>query len=232
VINDPAEERGPLTPFERGFYVLLFTVILGLFAAEIADDFQPRKLAVPFFLLSWPVLLVIHESGHALAAGFFGWRVRLIVIGAGRLFGRMRVGGVPVEFRAIPLSGYVQPVPRDLRFPRLKMALIYLAGPGIEILLVLALGAYLGPGYFLRTSDEIPVIALQAFAVCALFGACMNLIPVPFQQGSASAVSDGLSFFRSWTMPDEEFEALMRAPPVEYDEPADDAAYWEDDRRR
>jgi hypothetical protein len=219
VITDPAEQRGPLTPFERGFYVLLLTVILGLFAAEIADDFHPRKLAVPFFLLSWPILLIVHEGGHALAAAFFNWRVRLVVIGAGRLFGRMRFGGVPVEFRVIPLSGYVQPIPRDLRFPRLKMALIYLAGPGIEMLLVAILVGYLGPGYFLRESDEVPVIAMQAFAVCALYGAVTNLIPVPFQKGETWAVSDGLGFFRSWTIPDEEFEAMMHAPPVEYDEP-------------
>src|SRR4051794_25586925 len=126
-IRSATEQEGPLTPFERNTYVFLLTLILALFAAEIIHDYQPVKLAILFFLAAWPPLLVLHESGHALMAVLLGWRVRGMVIGFGRVVGTVHVRGVPIQFRMYPLSGFALPAPCDLRSPRLKLALIYLA---------------------------------------------------------------------------------------------------------
>src|SRR5262245_26149896 len=95
-IRDPGEQSGPMTPFERGFYVLILTIILGLFAADVIRDYVPAKLAILFFLLVTPPLLVLHEGGHALVAHLLGWRVRLIVIGVNRQVTWFRIGRVPV----------------------------------------------------------------------------------------------------------------------------------------
>jgi len=42
----PAHQKGPLTPGERNFVVLFATLVLGLFIAEIARNYQPVKLTI------------------------------------------------------------------------------------------------------------------------------------------------------------------------------------------
>jgi hypothetical protein len=217
------DQPGPATPFERGFYVFAMTVILGLLAAEIISDFKPVKLAALFFILFWPVLLVLHETGHALVASLLGWEVRRVVIGFNKEVWRFHIGGVPILIKLIPLGGYVLPAPRNLSAPRLKLALIYLAGPGIELLLLAVLVGVLGLPLFLTPSEDYGVIALQALAVVILFGVVLNLIPVPYRDGNRTTVSDGLGFFRSFTLPDQHFVALMESAPEE-EEPKDD--WW------
>lgn len=214
-MRSTGDQRGPTTPFERGFYVFVFTVILALLGAEIISDFKPVKLATLFFLLFWPPLLVLHEAGHALMADLLGWEVRRMVIGFNKEVWRVHVRGVPIIINLIPLGGYVIPAPRNLSAPRLKLALIYLAGPGIELLLLAGLVGALGPQLFVTSSDDYGVIAMQALAVAILFGAVTNLIPVPFTDGSRRGVSDGLGFFRSFTLPEDHFVAMMQAEPEE-----------------
>src|SRR5690242_4314556 len=82
---NPAHQKGPVTPGERNFVVLLATVILGLFVADIVRDYEPIKLTVLLFLLLWIPLLALHEAGHALMAALLGWYVGRVVIGVGRL---------------------------------------------------------------------------------------------------------------------------------------------------
>ncbi|HRQ90484.1 MAG TPA: site-2 protease family protein, partial [Bacteroidia bacterium] len=120
-------------------------------------------MAVPFFLVSWVVLLVLHELGHALMARWLGWRVERISIGTGKVRMRIWTFDMPVEFRTIPLSGYVVPRPVDLAFPRLKHCLIYFAGPGIELLAVALIGFCVGFGTLLSPSSHLAMIVLQSF---------------------------------------------------------------------
>jgi hypothetical protein len=211
----PDEQQEPMTPFERGFYALVLTVILGLFAADIIRDYVPAKLAILFFLLFMPPLLVLHEAGHALMAHLLGWRVRIIVIGMHRQVTWFRVGRVPVFINMLPLSGYVIPTPVNLNYPRLKLALIYFAGPGIELLLLAILVAVLGPQVFLTRSDDIGVLALQALAIAILYGAILNLVPIPFPSQAGSAASDGLGILRSLTLSDGELREMILSPEVE-----------------
>jgi membrane-associated protease RseP (regulator of RpoE activity) len=214
------DERGPATAFERNFYVFTLTVILALFGAEIIHDFHPIKLSILFFVLFWPALLVLHEAGHALMADLLGWQVRLMVIGFGREMWRLHWFRFQVIIRTVPLSGYVIPAPRNLKWPRLKLALIYLAGPGIELMLLVLLVGLIGPEVFLSQDPErsVGVIALQSLGVTILAGVVINLIPVPFQTAGGTAVSDGLGFLRSFILPREHFVALMGSRPEDFDE--------------
>jgi hypothetical protein len=195
------EEREPLTPFERGFFAFTAAVFLGLMAAEVIRDYQPGKLAAVFFLLWWPVLLVLHESGHALAALLVGWRVERFVIGFGRVVYEFRLGNTAVQFRLFPLSGFVRPEPGDLTCVRFKLAFLYFAGPGIELLTLAFLGGLIGPARLLTRTTEVPMIAMQAMGVAILFGAITNLIPFSFETGRGTGVSDGLGVWRSLFAP-------------------------------
>lgn len=170
--------------------------IFGFFALEILSNFEVKKLGALFMILIWPLLLALHEAGHALAAHALGFRVCRIVIGLGRPIARFRVGGVPVEFRLFPAGGYVVPAPKELSGARLKSSLIYAAGPGIELALLLLIVVVVGPR-LLEPSSELGTLFVQATSVAIVLGALFNLVPLPVQDG----VTDGLgmisSFFRS-----------------------------------
>src|SRR5947209_3064264 len=86
----PTHTRGPLTPSERWIYIIALALFLGLLTAEVLINYQPVKLTILFFLLSWAPLLVLHEAGHAVVAALLGWRVERVVIGMGRVVGRFR----------------------------------------------------------------------------------------------------------------------------------------------
>ncbi|MDF1738140.1 MAG: M50 family metallopeptidase [Verrucomicrobiales bacterium] len=203
--DESLPDRGPETPNEWGVMVIIaltFSVLIGL---ELAKNFTVAKLSVPFFLISWVLLLVIHEFGHALAARFLGWQVDLVCIGTGKVRFRRRILGMPVEFRSIPISGFAQPRPADLISPQLKQCVIYAAGPGIELLLVAVIAAVLGPETMLHRSPEVWLVALQSFCAAAIFGAGFNLIPFPHQTRNGVAWSDGLGMILSWRIPTSAF---------------------------
>ena len=202
-------ERAPATKNEKAVMVLISLAFVAFLGIEFAGNYSPRKLSAPFFLLSWAVLLVIHEFGHALMARAVGWRVELISLGFGAIRSRHTILGMPVEFRTIPLSGYVLPRPGDLIAPRLKEFLVYAAGPGIELLAVAVIAIAVGPASLTALTDAVPMIAVQSFCVAALTGAILNLIPISFHTGEGRSASDGLGMILCWTRPDEEYASRL-----------------------
>lgn len=205
-------DRPPANAPEKCTVALFAFLFIALFTAEIARDFKAVKLSLPFFLISYVLLLVIHEFGHALMARAVGWRVDLISLGFGQIRRKFHFLGMAVEIRTIPLSGFVRPRPLDLISPQLKNFLIYAAGPGIEILLVLVILILLGPSTLIHRSDSIPLIATQSFCLAALFGAFFNLIPLPHRNDDGSrSLSDGLGMILCWTFPDSYYAAQMDA---------------------
>ncbi len=211
MLPDPPD-RPPQTPNEWGLLAVL-SFFFGLFLVlELAREFRIEKLSVPFFLLAWVVLLVLHEFGHAIAARLLGWRVERISIGAGRIRWERRFLGMPVEFRTLPLSGFVLPRPVDLRAPRLKQCLIYAAGPGIELLAVAFVACVVGADRLLAASAHPGMIAAQSFCVAALLGAGFNLIPLSHRSGGGAAWSDGLGMILCWRISDEEYRRMRDRP--------------------
>jgi hypothetical protein len=191
----------PVPPGERVSIVLFLLLLLGLFTAEVVHNFAPVKLSVLFFVLFWLPLVAWHEFGHALMAGLFGWRVERVVIGVGRLLGCFSVAGVPVEVRLVAVEGFVNCGPADGRFNRWKSALVYFAGPGIELVLAAALLAAVGPDVLLHRSDDLGVIALQSLALAATAGAVLNLIPHGIRTPHGLTPNDGLGILLSLTAP-------------------------------
>jgi hypothetical protein len=202
-----------LTPGQRWALVLFLLVILGLFAAEVFTNYQPAKLSALFFVLFWIPLLAFHEAGHALVAALLGWRVHRIVIGMGRIIWRFQIGATPVEVRTYPVEGFVVPSPTGLRGVRWKSALIYFAGPGAELLIVLLVALIVGPGTLVTFSENIGMIALQSLCIAALAGAILNLIPTIAESQSGLVANDGLGIIRSFIRPLEEFDRMIDPTP-------------------
>ena len=228
-MRSPTHERPPLTPGERAFYGFFLAIVVGLFAAEIVHDYKPVKLAALLFVLFWGPLLALHETGHAVVAALVGWRVGRVVIGVGRLVAKFKVGEALVEIRLLPLEGFVQPVPRNLRRPRLKSALIYFAGPGSELLLLLIVALGVGPATMLTETEHFGILAAQSLCVAVLFSAFCNLVPHAVVMPGGTVANDGLGIIRSFTVPESHFAELVGmkfdAGEEEWQEP-EGADWW------
>lgn len=186
-------DKKPASKAEKIFIVLMSVVFLFMMTMEIVANFEPKKLGALLFVVFWIPLLFIHEFGHAVMAKVLGWEVKRVVLGVGKVIMLTRLFGAPVEIRSIPLEGFVQIAPKTIILARFKHALIYFAGPGIELLIFFVIVVYLGgfSDLFTVTYDYLR-IALQSFAFAALAGAVINLIPMGVVTKDGSTPNDGM----------------------------------------
>ena len=191
-MSSPDRKDSPLSPQERWFYGIFMAVVLGLFVAEICHDYQPVKLSALLVVLFWVPLIALHEAGHAVVASLLNWYVGQVVIGMGRLLTSFRVGSALVEIRLFPVEGFVRCVPRDLRQPQLRSALIYFAGPGVELLLALGILLLVGADRLLTRSDDYVLIVWQSLALASVAQGVVNLIPHALHPPDGEKASDGL----------------------------------------
>lgn len=206
-VYDPAPRR-PTTRAERWMMGLFTLVLVGLTIAELLSGHDPRKLSVVFVVLFWYPLIVLHELGHALCARFLGFHVHEMVLGLGPELSRFRALGTEVVVRLLPAGGYVLPSPDRVAAARSRSALIYLAGPAIELAAATLVVALIGPEAFFQRTMEWPLLAAQSFVLAAVMGAVTNLIPSTL----AGSASDGLGMWRSLWASDALFAYQMVHP--------------------
>ena len=163
----------------------------------LGDDASPGHLAVVVLalLLAIWLQLLIHETGHALAALSRGYRA--MAFGAGPL--RLERGQAGWRFHVAKnvggIGGFAALLPpADARHPRVDDA-IYLAGGPLANLLAAALSfAALGwtePG-------TVAATLLGSFAAFGVLIGALNLVPFT----SAGWRSDGLGLLDLWRRPE------------------------------
>jgi hypothetical protein len=206
---DPAPERGPLSPQEAMACAILMLFILGLIAADVIHDFDPIKLTGLLFVVFWIPLLVLHEAGHALMAAALGWHVGQIVIGMGRTVKEFRIGTALVEIRMVPVEGFVVNVPNNLNMPQMKNALIYFAGPGMDLFVAAVLVFLVGPDRMFQRTDDFRIVIPQSLALAATVQGVLNLIPHAIYKGDKQLANDGLGIIRSFMMPESHYAAMI-----------------------
>jgi hypothetical protein len=198
---DPSPQRGPQTPNEQLLVGLIITLAASLLVLEFAQNFEPAKLSFFFFIFFWFPLLVLHEVAHAAMAAVLGWSVDRVVIGIGRPLRSFHVGSIAVEWRLLPLEGFTRCRPTNLKLPRVKNALIYLAGPGSEMLLAAFILVIVGPNQLLQSSEQLGMIALQSLVVTSCCSGIMNLIPFSIRTPEKTIVNDGLGILLAIVTP-------------------------------
>ena len=208
---DEPFQRDPQNRFEKWFYWIFMALLGILFVCDLILDYQPRKVSAVFFLISWMVLVAIHELGHAIMAWVCGWSVKCIVVGFGRTIWTTNFWGVPMEWRTFPISGFVQTVPRDLSSPRYKDALIYAAGPGVEILLAGMLIMMIRWDTMFARTDHLGILTAQSFALAAMAGALLNLIPMTISSAGQQVPNDGMGIIRALRCKDSDYRELYEA---------------------
>jgi len=198
-------DAGPQTPGDRWFLLGFVLLLVGLFTAAVVSDFSLAKLAAVFVVVFWMPLLALHEAGHALAAKALGWYVGQVVIGFGPIWRRFELGGAHVQLRSFPVEGFVRCVPRNLAWPRTKSALIYFAGPGIELAAAACVLWLAGPQRLLAQPESVGVAALQGLALAAASGGVLNLLPHGVTVDGVQVPNDGLGILRSFVLPEAYF---------------------------
>jgi membrane-associated protease RseP (regulator of RpoE activity) len=190
---EPPRDPDPGTRGPDRWIVAGFSLFIAFaFGMEIADGDDAAKLSIPLMLVFWAPLLVLHEVGHALAARALGWRVERVVIGFGARWRELRIAGIPVELRRLPVEGFVETVPVEGVARPLPHAAIYFAGPGIELALAGALLAAFGSERFLSVGAEPALLVWQSLALAAALGGVVNLIPHSALDGDREVPNDGL----------------------------------------
>lgn len=192
-IDQRHHDRQPASKGEKIFIIIISLAFLFMMTMEIMSNYEPKKLGALLFVVFWIPLLFIHEFGHAVMAKLLGWQVQRIVIGFGKVLFKTHLMAAPMEIRSIPLEGFVQIAPKTIRLARIKHALIYFAGPGIELLVFFTIMLMLGGmQQFFTISNDYSRIALQSFAFAALAGAVINLIPLGVITKEGSTPNDGM----------------------------------------
>jgi len=204
------KDKGAGTRGERIFIVIIMLLFLFMMSMEMLNNYEPRKLSMVFFLVFWVPLLFLHEFGHAVMAKLCGWDVKQTVIGFGNILMKTKLFGAPMEIRMIPLEGFVRIAPRNLSGVRGKHALIYFAGPGIELLVFIGIWMFLGSDQIFSQNDNYYQIALQSLAFAALVGAVINLIPLGITTADGSAPNDGLGIILSLTSSKREYQEWIK----------------------
>ena len=110
----------------------------------------------------------------------------------------------------IPLEGFVKIAPLNLHLVRIKHALIYFAGPGIELVVFLLIMLFLGTDQIFAHHDNYYQIALQSLAFAALVGAVLNLVPLGIRTQDGTTPNDGLGIIMSLSSSQMDYELWVR----------------------
>jgi len=205
------KDKEPSSRGEKIFVLVLMGLFFFMMTMEVISNYEPRKLSIVFFLLFWIPLLFLHEFGHALMAKLCGWKVTRTVIGLGNVFHRTTLFGAPMEIRMIPLEGFVSIAPLSMRGVKFKHALIYFAGPGIELLVFFGIMLFLGTDQMFSQNDNYLQIALQSLGFAALVGAVINLIPLGIRTDKGGmSPNDGLGIILSLFRSKSDYEQWVR----------------------
>lgn len=196
---------------------LVFATLMILFGIALGHG---PLLYFGSLYLSLVLSVFPHEFGHALAALAVGMRLFQIQIGVvGRIAFVWRIVGLDVVFHSVPHGGCVLCTPKQIRFARLRYAMVLLGGPmGNVLLIVVAQWSFA-----LSSQSDVFSSVFAAIVHGNVFSLAISLFPRRAWIERSRAPTDGLAFLtipfmshariRAWhstTLYYELLEALQR----------------------
>lgn len=161
-------------------------------------------LAVAAALLMYPVIIVAHELGHAIAGYLLGLEIGAIGVGHGRIVWRGTIRGIALNWHLWPATGrvYLGSASATSAGLRTRLWLAVLAGPLTNLVLC---GATLATWHTLEPLVGVPLLSAWA-ATNALVGVTA-LIPMRSTDLGHPVRSDGLSLLQIPRLATKDLEA-------------------------
>lgn len=184
----------------------ILLLCLALFFFQVQHNPQLAWLIVNVVVLGVLGVFVtfLHELGHAFTATALKMRVYGIEIGQGKKLVSIKFGDYPVTINKIPFLGGMTFVGfyKDDKESLVKMALVYLAGPVINLIIFLLLLWFIGLDELIAPVkhgfDGVDIFTLLAIDNFLVF--LKNIIPYSFNVNGIRHETDGkfllLSLFR------------------------------------
>src|SRR5262249_25008114 len=146
----------------------------------------------------FPLITVLHELGHAIAARFLRFRIFGISLGMGRTLHQWRFGKFRFEINShLFMGGLTWLGSKSQNFYRTRFFLMILAGPAVNLLMLALLYAYAMKrplGLLIPGTNLAPLVVLFITNALMLFS---SLFPCRINVTSGSArlpiLTDGLS---------------------------------------
>jgi Zn-dependent protease len=127
-----------------GVFSLVFLPVILLVAIQGIDGASFVELIIAATLLQ-PLLVIVHELGHALTARLVGLEVALLALGSGKKWGSGKFLNVPFRLYGWPLSGRTYLVTSATRLLRLRLWVTILMGPMTNMILIAAAVMFWNP---------------------------------------------------------------------------------------
>jgi tetratricopeptide (TPR) repeat protein len=143
---------------------------------------------VAVMVVTWHVAVAIHELAHALAGRCLGCRVALIDLGSGRPTVKRAIAGTTVVLHPWPMSGRTLIVLRSTAYAKLRLALVFAAGPLASAGLAWACLQHSTPWDLVMGAARTRSVGFELLFVFATL-ASASLIPLPSVAGAPP--SDG-----------------------------------------
>jgi hypothetical protein len=161
----------PGTPTTAAFWLYLGSV--GIYGALVSTSHLPAPPPVVWIFAGLVVGVVFHEGGHALCAVVSNIPVRLVSIGVGPLLLHGRIGETQLEWRLLPLAGYVAPYPKFAADRRLSEAFFIIGGVLGNVFLIYIISslgfAAAGDSHAVRDSLSAIVAAQVWFIMVSVY---------------------------------------------------------------
>ncbi len=167
-----------------GGSIFLASAMIAFARVKDLSDGAPSRVplaAVAFFpvlVLSFPLMTLFHELGHALVGRACGLKVFGISLGHGKRLHRFQFGSHFLDLRAIPLGGFCSCSPEPGKAQRWRLALMLAAGPGTHLLFLCLILGLAPAGTFVDPATRlVRMVPLTALLLVNIEKLVMNLLP-------------------------------------------------------
>lgn len=172
-------------------FLILF--ILGLLWVTITpqNEFGRLVLQAGLFMFFIPVVIVLHEFGHVIAAILTKTRIYYVTIGLGETSYKRKFLGVEWIFCKLPVCGFTYVGTTNRKFYRLRSVLITLGGPLMNCLIAIAATIAL-----LSISSPDISATIKSFIAANIFELLYSLTLKKWHISGQPIPSDGLSLLK------------------------------------
>jgi hypothetical protein len=181
----------------------LILFILGLLLVTITpqNEFARLVLQAGLFMCFIPIIVVLHELGHVIAAVLTKTRIYYVTVGLGEIVRKRNILGVKWIFCKLPVCGATYVGTTNRKFYRTRRVLVTLGGPAMNCVIGIAATITL----FGISSPDISA-TIKPFIAANIFELLHSLIPKKWHISGQPTPSDGLSLLHEPFMSESEID--------------------------